>query len=328
MVTRHDMPKMASHKKGGSQMQSNSSAYDIRSGASQADLPGLARLYAADETEDQDIIDRHIARLGEQMALPGLDRARDQWVELPSADAEEFIGYCLIWLPPDASKAHIIGIVHPAWRRQGIGSALLDHALARARELGATSTAITARNAAAEAFCKGNDFHEVGAYTRFRADAPFVVAAPDWSASYQVRSYDTIGQPAVLAQAMTGSYHGLWGHHVASEQDIIAWLPEMTPAGIFVIFAPDGSIAGVCRSEMRDNGGVPEGYIDAPGIMLSLRHPDLYRALFLTALSWLAAQHPASIELESWGDDPAVLRIYQEHGFVVSERLPGLEREL
>jgi len=54
---------------------------------------------------------------------------------------------------------------------------------------------------------------------RFAADR--VPAPPVFPDAYRVRAYDDVGDPALLARAMTAAYSGLWGHHDVSAEDLV-----------------------------------------------------------------------------------------------------------
>jgi ribosomal-protein-alanine N-acetyltransferase len=81
--------------------------------------------------------------------------------------APDVIAYCSSWLVPDpggAGEVHILSIAtHPDRRRAGAGTALLRHALARARAAGCTLATLEVRrgNAAAIALYQAHGFQTV-----------------------------------------------------------------------------------------------------------------------------------------------------------------------
>src|ERR1700686_3191348 len=96
----------------------------------QRDFAALVILLQTVEQADQDGEDVSEAALREQLTWPGHDPDLDRWVVLSSAGTT-LIGYGAIFQSPNDEHADLSVAVHPQWRRQGIGSTLLDHLLER-----------------------------------------------------------------------------------------------------------------------------------------------------------------------------------------------------
>ncbi len=298
------------------------------------DLPRLLRLRLAVEAEDQSGDEVSEEALRAQLALPGHDPTRDRTVALDPTDPDTLLGYNLVWLPPGEQNAQANVIVHPAWRRQGIGRALLEQALTHLRQLGAAQVNIYAHQShpAAGPFLRAHGFQPAGAYTELRAPADKRLPPTVWPYGYQVRSYAEVQELAILTQAMNECYQDLPGHNPVSQAQMAEWLPQFTPAGLFLLFSEKNRPVGISRVEMSAErsakNGVPTGYIDSPGIFSPHRRLDLYRALLLTGMKWLQSQGAALIELESWGDKQEVLRSYFELGFQVIRQVVTYQRVL
>lgn len=73
------------------------------------------------------------------------------------------VGYCSFWRIFDEIHFNNVAI-HPAWRRRGLGRALLTHVLAEARALGAPNATLEVRisNTAAIALYEHNGFARAG----------------------------------------------------------------------------------------------------------------------------------------------------------------------
>jgi mycothiol synthase len=301
---------------------------------SEQDIPRLLRLRAAVEAEDQEGADNREETLRTQLALPGHDPAHDRLVAALAADPEQLIGYNLVWLPPGEQNARANVIVHPAWRRQGLGSTLLNRALRRAYQLGAAQVSISAhhKHPAAGAFLRKHAFQPAGAYTEMRAPGDRRLPPTVWPYGYQVRSYAEVQDLATLTQAMNECYADLWGHHHVSQDQMAEWLPQFDQQGLFLVFSEKNRPVGVSRVELSaersSHNGVPTGYIDSPGIYSPHRRLDLYRALLLTGMKWLQRQDQALIELESWGDKQEVLRSYFDLGFQIISQVVTYTRKV
>ena len=285
------------------------------------DLPRLLRLRLAIEAEDQQGDETSEEALRAQLALPGHDPARDRTVALDSAKPDTLLAYNLVWLQPGEQTAWANVVVHPAWRRQGLGSTLLEKALSHARQLGAAQVNLSAHHThpAAGAFLRKHGFQPAGAYTELRAPADRRLPPVVWPYGYTVRPYAEVQDLAILTQVFNECYQDLWGHSQVSQEQMAGYLAEFDPHGLFLVFSEKNRPVGVSRVEMSTErstkNGLPTGYIDSPGIYSPHRRLDLYRALLLTGMKWLQSQGAALIELESWGDKQEVLRSYADLGF-------------
>lgn len=286
----------------------------------QRDFAELVILLQAVEQTDQDGEDVSEAALREQLTWPGHDPALDRWVA-PSSAGNALIGYGAIFQAPNDEHADLYIAVHPQWRRRGIGSTLLGHLLERAREKGAQDvrTYAAVQHQGARAFLRAHDFDSVATYTRLVIAGSRLFPQAEMPPGFIIHSYDQMQQLDLLVQAMNRSYEGLWGHRYVSREEWVEWLPQLKQEGIFLLFAPGGAVAGICRVEMSEHlttlRGVPTGLVDAPGVVAEYREAGLYVPLLLTALHSLAPYAPGRIEMESWGDAETTLAWYRKLGF-------------
>ncbi len=290
----------------------------------QRDFASLVALLAEVEQEDHDGEDVSEAMLREQLTWPGHDPVRDRWVAT-TGDSERLVGYGVMFKTPNDEHADVYVAVHPAWRRQGIGCELLARILQRVRELGAFDARVyaNAEHSGPNAFLLKFGFAPVSAYTRMAFTGTHAFPALDVSEGFVILSYDQVGRMDVLVDVMNRGYQGLWGHHWITREEMAEWFPQLTTEGLFLLFAPDGKVAGICRAEMSEHlsalRGVSTGWIDAPGVVAEYREEVFYRSLLLTAMRWLAPQSPSVIELESWGDNAQTLAAYRTLGFTIMQ---------
>lgn len=248
------------------------------------------------------------------------DPALDRWVAtLPGSAA--LIGYGTIFKSPGDSSADLYIAVQPGWRRRGVGSELLAHLRARAREVGAHDVRVYAiiQHQGARAFLANHGFDPLATYTRMKIPGTHIFPLPDVPEGFVIRSYEQVQRLDLLTEAVNKGYEGMWGHLHVSQEEVATWLPLLTQQGTFLLFAPDGAIAGTCRAEISEHltelRGVPTGLVDAPGVVSAYREAGLQQPLILSALHWLVLQAPATIELESWGDTADTLALYRAFGF-------------
>jgi mycothiol synthase len=308
--------------------------FTIRPFSPEEDIPRLLRLRAEAEAVDQEGSETNEEALRAQLELPGHDPLQDRWVIDSPKDWQQIVGYGLVWVAPGAESAEINILVHPDWRRQGLGQALLSRIQERAEALGAAllHTFAHEKNPAAGPFLREHTFQSEGAYTELRIPADVHLPMPIWPYGYQLRTYAEVQDLSLLTQAMNYCYEGLWGHHEVSEAQMAEWLPGFNPESLFLVFSARGRLVGISRvevsAERTARNGLPTGYIDAPGIVPPHRRDDLFRAMAITGIRWLHGQNQALVEMESWGDRPTTLRVYHELGFQTLKRLISYKKPL
>jgi mycothiol synthase len=298
--------------------------------AVERDFAALVSLLHTVELIDQSGEDVSEATLREQLTWTGHNPALDRWVAyLP--DSTTLVGYGAIFNASHDDTTDLSIAVHPEWRQRNIGRELLSRLLIRARQVGAKNVCAYAnvRHSGANTFLRMHAFEPIATYVRMvhmvhmvhmAASGLLEFPLPDIPAGFAIRSYDQIQQRDLFMEAVNRGYAGVWGHHQISDEGLMTWLPQLPPEGIFLLFAPDSSIAGICRAEISTHlttlRGIVTGLIDAPGVVSTYRNANLYLPLLLTTLHWLISQSPASIELEAWGEVPDVLAQYRALGFI------------
>lgn len=265
-----------------------------------------------------------------QLARPGHVATRDRWVAARRDSPERLIGYAALFKAPVNPRADLLVITHPQARRAGIGAALLERALAGAAALGASGALgyINEQDTEAAEFARHRGFAQVSAYVQLHADAAQSFPPPEWPDGFSIRSWRGEADLETLTEAGNRCYGDQWGHLLATLDDWRQWLPEIDTRGLAFLFAADGALVGMSRATLRERDGRRVGVIDAPGLVPAWRSVQLYRALMLHAVSWLAAQDSAAYTVESWGDDPAVIAAYQALGFAVTQREDMYFRQL
>ena len=250
---------------------------------------------------------------------------QDRWVAVISNHEEQMIGLSWVLKVPQNTYADVYVGVHPSWRRQGIGSELLQRILARAQTLHPQSILASAdvQHQDANDFLRRRAFSSVAAYTAMQLACTRPLPQPEWPIGYTIRAYDPLEDFSLLLDMYNQAFQGLWGHwEKVTADDLHAILEHQNAAGIFLLFTQTGEVVGTCRGEISEQlsmkNGKQVGYLDAPGVVPEQRENNLYLPQLLHAAHWVrrqASQTSIAIELESWGDSPQVLAAYQEIGF-------------
>ncbi len=291
--------------------------FTIRPYEPDEDLPRLHQLLTAVETHDQDGEDASEEALRRQLTWTNYDPRLDSWVVDNPNQSGDLIGYASV-SGRAGTRCTGYAAVHPAWRRQGLGSRLLDQALERGQTTGADHFIVyaNAQNDGAVTFLRQRGYEPVGASWILGAPKTQVFAEPIWPPGFTVRSLAEVGDFAVLAAIANRSYSDMWGHsenEKPSTPEVMATLipTRWQPENIFLAFTPDGDVAGLCFGVSREAVNV----VDSPGAAPEYRHLELQRPLLLTVARHLQSEHPKEIQLLSYGDDERTITIYQDVGF-------------
>jgi mycothiol synthase len=288
------------------------------------DIPHLSHMLSDIEAVDHDGEETSEEALRAQLTWPNYHPEQDCHVIEAPGDPHTLIGYSSVFAQT-AERSTLYIAVHPHWRRRGLGSALLAGAVRRAQETRASYVTINAnaRNKAANTFLRQHGFSLAGSAWTLLAPPGITLEEARWPAGYTVQSYAGLQHLPAVVEVHNRSFADQWGHaenyQATTGELILNWLSSTDPAGVFLAFAPGGSVAGFCRALLATENDNPDGngtdQLDAPGVVPEHRHQGLYRPLVLTAMHWLRAQARHPIILQSWGDSDQTIAVYRDVGF-------------
>ena len=303
----------------------NETALSVRKLNTQTDFPKLAILATAIEAVDQ---------AGNDTQEDSLRAAawKRRWVIENPADPGQLVGHGWIGLQ-SPTRSYLYLAVHPAWRRTGVGRLLLEYGLGPGRppEVEEVLVPITVSNKVGEAFLRKHGFQPTGHNRILTAREGVAFAEPLWPRDYMVRNYVEIDDPYILVEAHNRCYSDHWGHYENSQELTVEKLAEwmkgyplaFIPEGIFLLFAPDGDLAGLSYgrlSESTDLQGNRTHIVDSPGVAPFYRYLQLQRPLTLLTIQWLKSQGEGPLELHCFGEDEETIEIYRSLGFDLAEK--------
>ncbi len=287
-------------------------------------------------------------------ALAQLYRAAEQAAGMePSSTAESLRlrTWGTRWVAEDASQADffpaagwmasqsptrffVYAVVHPAWRRRGLGSQMLAYVEAQAAAQGAFDLVASAQaiETPAIALITRLGYTLVGHNYSLHLPAEVDPGEPLLPPGYTIRTYAEIPDPALLAQAHNRCFADRWGHYENSQENtperLLQWMTEelgsFIPEGIFLLFAPDGDLAGLSYGRIAEGG--QRRAVDSPSCTPEYRHLLLEKSLAQIAANWLRKRFgPGPLALDCWGETEENINLFRSIGFILDEKDHNLE---
>jgi len=280
------------------------------------DTEEIARLHRAAEevdragrTDDAAMLARHWRRLEGD--------ARKQCLVAQAGGA--VVGYVLCTTVAGTGQCLLDGVVHPRWRRQGIGRRLLDGALEIARRLG-TSADVRVRDdeAAGLGFCQAAGLTLVRVWQRMWLE-PLQVPAFALPPGYGSRTFRPHLDEATFAELVNETMAEHWG------------IGRMTPAEVATMarqagFDPRAQVfatwgrepVGLCAARflVRTVGGreLSVAHLGPVGVRVAHRGRGLAHALVAACLRRCLRRGLQAAELDVDSENAPALHVYRDCG--------------
>ena len=309
-------------------------SFSIRHYLPEQDLSSLSRMLTEIESIDNDGEDTSEEYLRASLAWPNYRPDRDVWVV--ESDGK-LIGYAVALEQP-SENCTIYVVVHPSYRREGLGSQLLVLALNRAREVDAKNILIYAneRNTGSDLFLKHHEFQPVGTSGSLKLNDNVEIPPAELPEGFTLKKYSEVNDPLVLLKALDDCYFGMWGHQhninrSEEERKSPRFLQYYDGNDILLLFDANGAIFGICSLKSqgkREADGELSDLLDGPGIIQEYREEGYQRPLVLAGIEHLRKKGNRPITLEFWGDSEDALSIYRSLGFEMVSRYIAYHKEL
>ena len=297
----------------------------------ESDLPAMLRVYSAVHEADgiEEVTTLEQLRLN-YANLVNCDPARDMVV----AEVDgELVAYARVFwqdLVEGGRSYECFGFVHPAWRRRGIGTALLRHNEARLQEIAASHEGVTPKWLSSEgvesdagnlALLRGAGYQPARYYYDMVLASLDAIEAPPMPDGLEIRPV-TRDQYRAIWEAEAEAFRDHWGEMEWTEED---WRrfeadPDMADPSLWRVGWDGDQVAGVIVTtvpgEENERHGRRRVYVAGVSVRRPWRRRGLARALL--ARSLVAAREigftSASLGVDS--DSPTGANdLYQSLGF-------------
>ena len=243
----------------------------------------------------------------------------DEHLNIHSGDGR-MVGYAHLDLPDEQSRDEISGefVIHPDYRRQGYGSALLSQLLFQAQERGIRLWAHGDLPAAA-ALARSARMRRVRALWQLRMPLAGISAdEPARPAGVSLRTF----RPGLDEDAWLGVNRRAFAHHPEQGRwtmdDLLAREAEpwFDPAGFFLA-ERDGRVVGFhwTKVHQAEDGAPPIGEVYVVGVDPGQQGGGLGRALTMAGLAHLRRIGLAEVMLYVDEDNTAAVKLYTALGF-------------
>jgi mycothiol synthase len=233
------------------------------------------------------------------------------------AAVAESDGVVVGWIVPDVK----VVVVEPAYRRRGIGTALVEAGTAIEGRRGRDNLIIGVLpdDAAGRAFLEAAGFAFHSTLWDLRLPPDTAIAAPSWPSGVTVRTIDGSSDLPAFVELFNAAFAT---HATPIQMDLESVTRDREGAEIhdedIVLVERDGRLLGFAASEPRRlaEGGVqPDAEIWTIGV-----HPDeqgrgLGRQLLRAGVAYLRGLGVVTVHLSVNGRNPAALGLYESEGF-------------
>ncbi len=309
----------------------------LRPSSGISDVPEMLRVYtAANEADDVDERSSE-AHLVNWLTHPsnGFSPAED--VVVAEVDGE-VVGYgWAFWVDTtDGARDYITrGYVHPAWRRRGVGTAILERNEARLREVSAShdwerphrlGTFADERRPGAVALVTSHGYEPVRFFFNMLRPTLDEIEVPPLPEGLELRLVTDRAGYRRLFDADAEAFMDHWGGFDASDEafeEMLGW-PDFDPS-LFVIAWEGDEIAGAVLNFIDENENEllnrRRGLLGSVFVRRPWRRRGLAAALVARSLVLLGERGMTTAWLGVDADNPnGALGVYERAGFAVHSR--------
>ena len=299
-----------------------------------SDLPALVALVNASDRVDKAGFATTATTLAHSLATPGSSPAEDV---LLAEQGGQLVGYVRLVArsSEDGDRVIVLGIVHPAWRRRGVGTALMRRAEERAAgfktgkllffEMPARSPV-----AGAAELAMSRGMRPVRYFSYMECEDLQRQEAPVLPVGMWIRPYVVGQDEATFVPAYNAGFSDHWGYspHSLDKELHRVSDPTFRAEDNLVAVDQDGRITGLCILVFpQTEGNLP--MVDDLAVVPSYRRRGIGRALLLAGLRRIREEgySTAGIAVDSEHPNKA-FRLYESVGFAPKAQSAVYRKEL
>jgi mycothiol synthase len=298
------------------------------------DLPALVTLI--NEADAVDGMERAttLQEMEHERSFPNVHAETDWFL---AWRGERLVGYSSLYVRPGNAKTgstiHCWGVVHPEWRRRGIGRSLLEAAYSRSVDYlaelaeGAVHFQCSARDmeedrrALFQSFGLAPVRYFVNMARTLNGNLP-PVQVP---AGIRLRTFDPKHDAETVWRVDDAAFRDHWGYAEGRLEEFLHWMekPHMRPDLWFLAEEEEsGRVVGlglnIIDPDWIAQTGRQEGYVDTLAVLREHRHKGLGTALLVQSLHALQAADMAAAHLHADAENlTGAVRLYERAGFRV-----------
>lgn len=306
----------------------------IRHYVPENDLTALSRMLTEIESIDRDGEDTSEEYLRASLAGPNYRPEQDVWVVESDGN---LVGYGVALEQP-SQRCTIYVVIHPAHRRKGLGSQILELVLNRARDVGSKSILVNAHehHEASNLFLVHRGFQQVGSSGAMKLNEDVEQPRAEFPEAFTLKKYSEVNDPLLLLRALNECYFGMWGHGyndrpTEEERRSPRFLHYYDAEDVLLLFDEKHAISGICSLKSqgtREANGELTDLLDGPGIIQEYRERGYQRPFVLAGIEHLRKRGIRPITLQFYGDTENALNIYRSLGFEMVNQYIAYHKEL
>ena len=248
---------------------------------------------------------------------PSMDAAHNLWF----AEANHrLVGCAELWHDEGRPRSVFKVLVHPGWRRRGLGTELLRRVEQRARSLGGTRLDVMVEQgqSGGRAFLQARRLREVHRCWDMVLATDSDVTPPQWPRGYTIRHFVTGQDEMNSVELENASFRNEWEYAPVQAGEIEGFVrsPSFRPEGV-VYAVSQGTVVGECWAWIDNSATAASCHGDIWCLCVHPEHRSrgLGRALLLCGVEWLQKQGVGCISLGVDGANDGAKRLYESVGF-------------